>query len=92
VSQQTKISDDRLAQIIDGDIDNSAFDWEIPIMAAELLARRASARQEHMASMRMMLAMRESPEKGEADGPDVPDGPVSEGFAPGFEERGGKSE
>lgn len=48
----TTISDDRLAQIVDGIL--PAFDWEVPIIAAELLARRAAAKQreEHLGKVR----------------------------------------
>jgi hypothetical protein len=64
MSQQTRISDDRLAQIVDHEV--NVFEWEVPIMAAELLARRSAAKQEHTAQMNMIRTMRESPEKGEA--------------------------
>jgi hypothetical protein len=37
------VSDDRLAQIVDGDV--TAFAYEVPAIAAELLARRAGDRQ-----------------------------------------------
>jgi hypothetical protein len=37
------VSDDRLAQIVDGDV--TAFAYEVPAIAAELLAYRAAERQ-----------------------------------------------
>jgi hypothetical protein len=63
MSQQTRISDDRLAQIVDHEV--NVFDWEVPIIAAELLARRAAAKQEHTAQMNMIRTMRDAPEKGQ---------------------------
>jgi hypothetical protein len=42
-----EISDDRLAQLIDHQA--TAWDWEVPVIAAELLALRAGQRQRELA-------------------------------------------
>jgi hypothetical protein len=66
MSAQTTVSDDRLAQIIDHEV--VWFDWEVPIIAAELLARRAGDRQREEAMFREVDAQ----DVRQYHGPDVP--------------------